>query len=238
MTTLAPTVDHPTRSPLGQVPGIVAALAGRFAWRLWWPLVAWLAAAGIARAQAMGTVLAPGEGGPIATWPSGVLLIAGLVAIPILWAWGARYALTLGQHRGVVFGVTIAVSLLLQAALHVVSVSTALIEYRLAGPDGVRVFALDTGNTFGTQDTLWNASWLFGFYYVLPVMVLLVTASTAIARWGGLGALTLIAIPVVLAVVAGLVALGGAWPVTAALFVALLVGAVVAAWWIFRGVRA
>lgn len=237
-TALVPSIDHPTRHPFTQVSAVLGALAGRLGWRLWWPVVPWLAAAGIARTQALSAVLAPGETGPIMTGPAGVLLVGGVVAIPLLWVWGARYALSLGHHRGVVFGVTAATSLLLQGVLHAASLSAALVELRVVGADGARVFALETGNTFGTEDTLWNGSWLFGLYYVLPVFALMVTASAAIVRWGARGALTLLAIPVVLVGVLALMSLGGgAWPVTATLYAALLVGSIGAAWWIFRDAR-
>lgn len=179
-----------TRSRWAQVPSVFVAVTGRFAWRLWWPLVPWLLAAALwwfaLRAQS-----ALGES-VWTTQPAGILLLGGLVAIPILWLGGARFALSLGHDRGVVFGVTAAVSLLLQGALFFVNLVANRLELSLLGTGGIHVFPLESPfgpGVFGTNMGLWNAGWYLGAIYLTPLFVLVVAIACAIGRFGGWGLL-------------------------------------------------
>lgn len=232
--TTVPARPVPVRPRVAQVPSVLAAIAGRLAWRLWWPVLPWLLAAALAWIWLSSR--SPFDDG-LARWstlPSGVLLLAGVAAVPVLWVWGARYALGLGHDRGVVFAVTTVVSLALQAVLHLLSLTAGLLEFRVLGTSGLHVFPLETSNTFGTHDTLWNASWVFALYYALPVLVLVVAVSTALTRWGAWGLLGLLAIPVVLVAALGLALLGDHWVFTVLVYAAVLGGSLTAAWLVFR----
>lgn len=227
-----PLVPVPVRSGLFQVPGILGAVAGRWGWRLWWPVVPWLVAA--AWGWVWLTSQAPFDGAALwSTTASGVMLLGGLVAIPVMWMLGSRFALGLGHDRTTVFGVTTVVSVGLQAVLHLVSLTAALVEHRAVGESGLHVFALESMNKFGTWDTVWNDSWTFGLWYVLPVIMVLVPASAALARWGALGLVGLVLIPIVMgAALVLMLAIG----LTLASFIVFDVAAVTLAWFIFRRV--
>lgn len=225
-TTALPALPVPTRTRWAQVPSVALAIAGRFGWRLWWPVATWLLAAALAwfSLRIQNSI---GEAA-WATLPSGIMLLGGLVAMAFLWLGGARFALSLGHDRAVVFGVTAKVSLALQAALHLVSVTAAWLEYRMLGEGGLHVFALETENKFGTFDTVWNYSWLFGLYYMAPAMLGILVLCVALARWGALGWLSLPVIVVGWALVTLLIG--------APVLFLWLMAALAAAWALFRRV--
>ncbi|MDO5533996.1 MAG: hypothetical protein Q4F65_05030 [Propionibacteriaceae bacterium] len=220
----------PVRSPGAQVPAVAAAVAGRWGWRLWWPVVAWLVVA--AWSWVALTMRTPfDESGQWSTAASGAMLLGSISAIPVLWGWGARYALGLGHDRGVVFGVTAALSLLLPAVLHVVSLAAGILELRVLGEGGIHVFALETSNKMGTWDSLWNGSWTFALIFVLPVIVGAVLVSVAVLRWGALGLLTAPVVPLALL---AMVVLSDVIPLTMVGPVTVAAAALVAAWFVFR----
>ena len=230
----------PTRSRWSQVPAVLAAVAGPLAWRLLWPLAVWLVAAGVAWVSLAGRN--PYDGGHVDTFgrwstlPSGILLLAGFAAIPVLWVWGARYAAGLGHDRAVVFAVTTAASVLLQAALHVVSLAAGLLELRALGTGGIHVFALETSNIMGTHDGLWNGSWVFALWYLTPVILTVLLTSVGFLRLGPLGLLLVLAIPAVLigaAFVTVLVDTGFTW-FGVLLYLGVLAGSIAGAWAMFR----
>lgn len=232
-TSTVPAVPVPVRSGLSQVPGVLAAVAGRWAWRLWWPLVPWLVAAAWAWMSLSSRPVYDGEGGTWSTAASGVLLLAGLVAIPVLWMLGARFALGLGHDRATVFAATAVVAVVLQAALHLVSSSVALLEHRAVGEAGLHVFAIESMDKFGTWDSVWNSSWYLGFWFVLPVIMVLIPASTALLRWGAIGVLGLVLIPVALGAVLVLMFWAG---LSVYSFIVFDIAALVLAWFIFKRV--
>ena len=183
----------------------------------------------------------PYDGGHVDTFgrwstlPSGILLLAGFAAIPVLWVWGARYAAGLGHDRGVVFAVTTAASVLLQAALHVVSLAAGLLELRALGTGGIHVFALETSNIMGTHDGLWNGSWVFALWYLTPVILTVLLTSVGFLRGGPLGLLLVLAIPAVLigaAFVTVLVDTGFTW-FGVLLYLGVLAGSIAGAWAMF-----
>lgn len=199
-----------TRSRWAQVPSVFVAVAGRFAWRLWWPLVTWLLAAALWW-FALRTQSAIGES-VWTTQPAGILLLGGLVAIPILWLGGARFALSLGHDRGVVFGVSAAVSLLLQGALFFVNLVANRLELSLLGTGGIHVFPMESPigpGVFGTNMGLWNAGWYFGAIYLVPLFVLVVAIACAVARFGAWGLLGIPAALLFLLAVYVVLATGG-----------------------------
>lgn len=226
----------PTRSRWSQVPAVLAAVVGPLAWRLVWPLVPWLATAAITWSSIASRSAGDRDGGTWSTTASGVLLVAGLAAIPVLWFWGARYAVGLGHDRGVVFIVTAALSLVLQVGLHVVSLAAGLLELRALGTGGIHVFAMETSNIMGTHVGLWNSSWVFGLWYLTPVILTVLLTSVGFLRWGPLGLVLVLAIPAVLvgaAIVTVLVDSGFTW-FGVLLYLGMLVGSIAGAWAMFR----
>ena len=236
MSTTVIDLPVPTRSHWSQVPAVLAASVGPWAWRLLWPLVPWLATAAFMWLSIASRRPYEGDLGTWSTAASGVLLLAGFAAIPVLWMWGARFAVGLGHDRGVVFAVTTAVSLALQAALHLVSLSAGLLELRALGGGGIHVFAMETSNIMGTHVGLWNGSWVFGLWYLTPVILAILLTSVAFLRWGPLGLLMILAVPAVLAGAALLTTVidtGFTW-FAVLVYVALVVGSIAGAWVLFR----
>lgn len=238
MTTTAP-LPVPTSAPITQVPGIVAAVSGPFAWRLWWPVVAYLLAGSLAWIST--TLTAVADGGTWVTWPSGIMVIATLIGVGMLWSQGAPFALSLGHHRGVTFVVTLVLGVAQAAVLHLVSLTVNLAEIAVLGQGGIHVFALETPpGKFGSHDGLLNGTWDLWFWYGLPLLLLMVMVVCAQLRWrlvGLFGGVTLaVALPLVALFGASRIPVGmssaGAL-ITLALVVALPVGL---AWYAFRRV--
>lgn len=190
----AQTIPAPgLRSAFAQVPAVAAAVAGRRGQRLWWPLVIYFASAEIGWLWL--SFITPAPAGT-RTWytelPSGILLLASVAAVPVLWAWGARFALALGLDRGVVFATTFGLSLLVPAGLHLVSQVCNQIELRLIGTGGIHVFTIegpDSPTKFGTNETVFNWTWQLLFENLVPGLVLLVIITCAALRWGLAGGL-------------------------------------------------
>ena len=131
---------------------------------------------------------------------------------------------------------TTAASVLLQAALHVVSLAAGLLELRALGTGGIHVFALETSNIMGTHDGLWNGSWVFALWYLTPVILTVLLTSVGFLRWGPLGLLLVLAIPAVLigaAFVTVLVDTGFTW-FGVLLYLGVLAGSIAGAWAMFR----
>ena len=84
----------------GDVGAVLSAIGGRFAWRYWWPAVPWLAdVAMVATFRQENT-----------QEPAGVLFLVCLATVPLLWLWGARFAVALGHDRRRVFPMLVALS--------------------------------------------------------------------------------------------------------------------------------
>lgn len=168
---------------------IAAALAGRLGWRLWWPLVPWLAHAAISR-LALANEQTSGEYGAWTTAPAGTLLIGSLLAVIVLWFWGARFALTLGHRRGPVFAASVIGSLALLAGLHLLSCLANTAEFHAVGYRGIRVFAHEPPNEkFASPEHVFNGSWQLLALYGVPVLCLLVLICCWGLRWRVLGTL-------------------------------------------------
>ena len=84
----------------GDVGAVLSAIGGRFAWRYWWPAVPWLAdVAMVATFRQENT-----------QEPAGVWFLVCLATVPMLWLWGARFAIALGHDRRRVFPMLVALS--------------------------------------------------------------------------------------------------------------------------------
>lgn len=219
--------------------GILAALAGRWGWRLWWPLVPYLATAAVTW-----LMLSSARRDSPYAWSesaSGALLLGSVAAVAVLWLWGVRFALALGYGRTPVFVSALALSFVLPTALHAVSNLCNLAELAIVGPHGIRVFTLEgVGDSkFGSNQTFFNGLWVLLALFLVPVLSLLVLTCVAALRRGVLGALAGIGFGLLLVAVAGAVMwTGGVTGFELALLYLLVVpGSVGLAAWLFRGVR-
>ena len=84
----------------GDVGAVLSAIGGRFAWRYWWPVIPWLADIAMVATFRRENVQEP----------AGVLFLVCLATVPLLWLWGARFAVALGHARRRVFPMLIALS--------------------------------------------------------------------------------------------------------------------------------
>ncbi|GEM_PF-528255 len=84
----------------GDVGAVLSAIGGRFAWRYWWPVVPWLADVAMVATFRQENIQEP----------AGVLFLVCLATVPLLWLWGARFAVALGHARRRVFPILIALS--------------------------------------------------------------------------------------------------------------------------------
>lgn len=161
MTTTTSTNPSLTNAPSAprQFAGVLIALGGRLGWRYWTPTVAWLVF-GLLTAAYLRVVQPRDESGliRIVTTPSGFNLLATGVAIALIWLWGVRFALSLGFRRTMVVVGGWIVSLALMAWAWIsVSIANHL-ELALVGRYGVRAFAIENTDKFGTDDRIWNSS--------------------------------------------------------------------------------
>ena len=74
---------------------ILSALGGRWGWRFWWPALPWLVDAAMVVAFRRDSM----------EEPAGVLLVSALFSVPVLWLWGARFAVGMGHARRHVYPV-------------------------------------------------------------------------------------------------------------------------------------
>ncbi len=84
----------------GDVGAVLSAMGGRFAWRYWWPVIPWLADIAMVATFRRENVQEP----------AGVLFLVCLATVPLLWLWGARFAVALGHARRRVFPMLVALS--------------------------------------------------------------------------------------------------------------------------------
>ena len=234
-TSTAPAVSPaaPSFTTLGAA---LAAVAGRFGWRLWWPLAAWIVAAIVAR---LSQGVNPADGVLVDTSAAGVLVLAGLVALPTLWWGGARYALLLGHDRRVTFGAATALSLGIPFVLHPFSLLAGIVERRIVGPTGVRVLAVETSDKFGTDAFFGSGTWVLLALYLVPVIAGVVLLVVALMRWNARGLLSVPLMLVALSLIAALLGVvGGSGPVgdaiSGVLWVLCWAAPLVAAWLAFR----
>ena len=85
----------------GDVGAVLSAMGGRFAWRYWWPVIPWLADIAMVATFRRENVQEP----------AGVLFLVCLASVPLLWLWGARFAVALGHARRRVFPMLVALSI-------------------------------------------------------------------------------------------------------------------------------
>ena len=84
----------------GDVGAVLSAMGGRFAWRYWWPVIPWLADIAMVATFRRENVQEP----------AGVLFLVCLATVPLLWLWGARFAVAMGHARRRVFPMLVALS--------------------------------------------------------------------------------------------------------------------------------
>ena len=101
----------------GDVGAVLSAIGGRFAWRYWWPVIPWLADIAMVATFRRENVQEP----------AGVLFLVCLATVPLLWLWGARFAVALGHARRRVFPMLIALSFVLPMLWQVVGTNSRLI---------------------------------------------------------------------------------------------------------------
>lgn len=101
----------------GDVGAVLSAMGGRFAWRYWWPVVPWLADIVMVATFRRENVQEP----------AGVLFLVCLATVPLLWLWGARFAVALGHARRRVFPMLVALSVGLPMLWQVVGSISRLI---------------------------------------------------------------------------------------------------------------
>ena len=101
----------------GDVGAVLSAIGGRFAWRYWWPVIPWLADIAMVATFRRENVQEP----------AGVLFLVCLATVPLLWLWGARFAVALGHARRRVFPMLIALSVGLPMLWQVVGSISRLI---------------------------------------------------------------------------------------------------------------
>ena len=85
----------------GDVGAVLSAMGGRFAWRYWWPVIPWLADIAMVATFRRDNVQEP----------AGVLFLVCLASVPLLWLWGARFAVALGHAKRRVFPMLVALSI-------------------------------------------------------------------------------------------------------------------------------
>lgn len=123
------------RPVLGTTIGVLTAISGRWLWRLWWPLAAWLLALLVARLDLALTLRH--DGGPAAS--SSIAMWTLAVTIPVflwvLWLRGALFALNVGYRRLPTYAVTATASLSLPWVINAVA-ATASDLGRAAIPPG------------------------------------------------------------------------------------------------------
>ena len=101
----------------GDVGAVLSAMGGRFAWRYWWPMIPWLADIAMVATFRRENVQEP----------AGVLFLVCLATVPLLWLWGARFAVALGHARRRVFPMLVALSVGLPMLWQVVGSISRLI---------------------------------------------------------------------------------------------------------------
>lgn len=101
----------------GDVGAVLSAIGGRFAWRYWWPVIPWLADIAMVATFRRENVQEP----------AGVLFLVCLATVPLLWLWGARFAVALGHARRRVFPMLVALSVGLPMLWQVVGSISRLI---------------------------------------------------------------------------------------------------------------
>ena len=101
----------------GDVGAVLSAIGGRFAWRYWWPVIPWLADIAMVATFRRENVQEP----------AGVLFLVCLATVPLLWLWGARFAVAMGHARRRVFPMLIALSVGLPMLWQVVGSISRLI---------------------------------------------------------------------------------------------------------------
>lgn len=101
----------------GDVGAVLSAIGGRFAWRYWCPVIPWLADIAMVATFRRENVQEP----------AGVLFLVCLATVPLLWLWGARFAVALGHARRRVFPMLIALSVGLPMLWQVVGSISRLI---------------------------------------------------------------------------------------------------------------
>ena len=101
----------------GDVGAVLSAIGGRFARRYWWPVIPWLADIAMVATFRRENVQEP----------AGVLFLVCLATVPLLWLWGARFAVALGHARRRVFPMLIALSVGLPMLWQVVGSISRLI---------------------------------------------------------------------------------------------------------------
>lgn len=101
----------------GDVGAVLSAMGGRFAWRYWWPVIPWLADIAMVATFRRENVQEP----------AGVLFLVCLATVPLLWLWGARFAVALGHARRRVFPMLVALSVGLPMLWQVVGSISRLI---------------------------------------------------------------------------------------------------------------
>lgn len=171
--------------------GILAALGGRAQWRWWAPFAVWLLS-GLASLFVLQL-----RGLRVTFIPSLVLVAAGALGLVLIWAWGSRFALSLGHRRGWVFAVTTVASVAYAWFAYLMMMVARRAEQVITGWDGMLVFQLNL-----PDDKFYSAQFFDTFVMMMgglftPVMMGLACLVAWVLRWGIKGA-----VPVVLAAVA------------------------------------
>ena len=182
--------DSGTGRGRNSVPGILAALGGRAQWRWWAPFAIWLLS-GLASLFVLQL-----RGQRVTFFPSLVLVAAGALGLVLIWAWGSRFALSLGHRRGWVFAVTTVASFAFAWFGYLMMMVARRAEQVITGWDGMLVFQLNVpGDKFYSEQFFDTFVMMMGGLFT-PVMVGLACLVAWVLRWGIKGA-----VPVVIAAV-------------------------------------
>lgn len=175
--------EQPTRHARARVLAVLSAVGGRYGWRWWLPVAVWISRAIVGRI----TMSLSPVGIRIDDIPAGWFLLSSLVALLVLWGWGSRFALSLGHRRSHVFVTMAVASVLLLAAVQLVSSVANQVEMAVVGPDGPRVLALGVGDKLGTDSGVLYAGLAAAQIYLMPVAFGLILALCWTMRWSVVG---------------------------------------------------
>ena len=143
--------------------GILRELGGPAGWRFWWPLVFWLLDALTLFLFRPDTVAEP----------SGVLLLTSFVAVILIWAIGARNAITHGHNKMLVRMRAAIASLAVSAGAAILTMVARVAEATVVGSESACIFI--TSDTKETDNTVWMGIAEYSYlYYTLPVLVVVI----------------------------------------------------------------
>ncbi|MDO5676255.1 MAG: hypothetical protein Q4G35_01970 [Propionibacteriaceae bacterium] len=162
---------------------ILAALGGRYQWRWWGAVAVWLLT-GLAAIPVLMY-----RGMSYTTFPATVLVLGIALSLFLIWAWGSRFAVSLGHRRGHVFLVTLVASLALPWAAYLLQMTVRRLELLAVGRDGQRAFLTSF------PDTKFYSEEFFDMFFVMLSLMATPVAMAAAAvvacgmRWRLPGAL-------------------------------------------------